>query len=202
MLRSLKGISGYKIRRSGENIGKIKDFYFHDDDWAISYLVGDIGLGYWKRREVLIPPSDLWGSADDKNRTFHLLFGEQLNKNFITADMHKPLSKENLLTTLVNHKEDIRLRSANKTMGYHIQANDSEFGHVQDFIVDDKIWKIQFILVAVRNGWPGKEVLIPRNHIKRIDWQSGKIHVDLSKKNIIARPDIDEVVAGKFEVLK
>ena len=43
MLRSLKDLRGYAIRASDGVIGKVDDFYFDDETWAIRYLVVDTG---------------------------------------------------------------------------------------------------------------------------------------------------------------
>jgi len=44
--------------------------------------------------------------------------------------------------------------------GYHIHATDGEIGHVEDFMVDDEIWAIRFLVVATRNWLPGKKVIL------------------------------------------
>ncbi len=52
---------------------------------------------------------------------------------------------------------DPNLRSIREVRDYHIQASDGEIGHVDDFIVDDKMWIIRYTVVDTRNWWPGKE---------------------------------------------
>ena len=43
MLRNVKDLRGYGIRASDSVIGKVDDFYFDDETWAIRYLVVDTG---------------------------------------------------------------------------------------------------------------------------------------------------------------
>ena len=50
------------------------------------------------------------------------------------------------------------LRSTNVVSGYHIQASDGEIGIVEDFIVDDEMWAIRYLIVGTRNWWPGARV--------------------------------------------
>jgi hypothetical protein len=55
MLRNIKDLRGYAIRAIDGVIGKVDDFYFGDDTWAIRYLVVDTGR-WLSGRKVLISP--------------------------------------------------------------------------------------------------------------------------------------------------
>ena len=68
MLRSLKILLGDTVVANDGDIGKVHDFYFHDDTWIIRYLVVD--TGHWlPGRKVLITPSAL-GKPDWDALTF------------------------------------------------------------------------------------------------------------------------------------
>jgi hypothetical protein len=43
MLRSIKQLYGDKLGASDSEIGQVKDFYFDDKHWAVSYVVADTG---------------------------------------------------------------------------------------------------------------------------------------------------------------
>jgi hypothetical protein len=43
MLNKAKTLKGYKLDSLDGEIGKVKEFYFDDQHWAIRYLVADIG---------------------------------------------------------------------------------------------------------------------------------------------------------------
>jgi hypothetical protein len=43
MLYKAKTLTGYKLETLSGEIGKVKDFYFSDQDWMIRYLVADTG---------------------------------------------------------------------------------------------------------------------------------------------------------------
>ena len=58
MLRSLKELYGNKLGASDGEIGRIKDVYFDDQNWAIRYLVADTGT-WLTDRKVLISPHSL-----------------------------------------------------------------------------------------------------------------------------------------------
>lgn len=75
---------------------------------------------------------------------------------------------------------DAHLRSTKAVNGYHIQAKDGAIGHISDFLMDDKDWSIQQLVVKT-GGWLfGAEVLIPANRIERIVNEELKVHVDMT----------------------
>ena len=55
MLRNVKDLRGYAIRATDGVIGRVDDFYFDDEGWAIRYLVVDTG-SWLSGRKVLISP--------------------------------------------------------------------------------------------------------------------------------------------------
>jgi len=75
--------------------------------------------------------------------------------------------------------DDLHLRSTERITGYHIHAADGDIGHINDFIMDDKTWKIKFIVVDTHNWFGGKKVLIGVAHISKIEWSENKIFLDI-----------------------
>jgi len=55
MLRSIKQLYGDELRATDGDIGRIKDFYFDDQNWAVRYVVVDTG-SWLSGRLVLISP--------------------------------------------------------------------------------------------------------------------------------------------------
>lgn len=76
-------------------------------------------------------------------------------------------------------------------MGYHIHAADGRVGHIEDFLVDDELWMIRYILVNTRDWLPGKSVLIAPNWIQTIEWAERKVTVDLTQEAIKTSPEFD-----------
>ena len=58
MLRSVKQLYGDKLGASDGEIGRVKDFYFEDQNWVVRYLVADTG-SWLSGRKVLISPHAL-----------------------------------------------------------------------------------------------------------------------------------------------
>jgi hypothetical protein len=84
---------------------------------------------------------------------------------------------------------DAHLRSTLDVTGHHIQAADSEIGHVEDFIIDDDTWSIRYLLVDTNNWLPGKRVLIAPQWIESVSWSESKVYVNLLKETIKHSPE-------------
>lgn len=87
---------------------------------------------------------------------------------------------------------DPTLRSMQHVRGYRIQVADGEIGHVEDFLIDDATWAIRYLLVATRNWWPGKKVLVSPLWIERVSWSESKVFVNLSLDAIRQSPEYTE----------
>lgn len=86
---------------------------------------------------------------------------------------------------------DPHLRSSREVIGYHIEARDGEIGHVEDLIVNDDDWLIQYLVVDTRNWLPGRKVLVSPTWAEEISWLERKVRVDLSKDTIENSPEFD-----------
>jgi len=87
---------------------------------------------------------------------------------------------------------DPHLRNTHEVSGYFIQAADGEIGHVEDFVIDDETWAIRYLVVATRNWWPGKKVLISPQWIERVSWTESKVFINLTREAIKQSPEFTE----------
>jgi hypothetical protein len=95
-----------------------------------------------------------------------------------------------VLKAAEGHDEgDPHLRSTREVTGYHIQARDGEIGHVEDFILSDETWDIQYVVVDTRNWLPGKKVLVAPKWVEAISWPTSKVHVDLLRETVENSPE-------------
>lgn len=88
-----------------------------------------------------------------------------------------------------NPDEDHHLRSTDAVTGYNIKAVDGEIGEVEDFIINDKTWTIDFIEVDTGNWFPGKKVLISPSWIKKIEWDTSTVNVILTEEQVKSSPE-------------
>ncbi len=81
------------------------------------------------------------------------------------------------------------LRSTDRVTGYNIKATDGEIGDVEDFIIDDNTWKIDFMLVDTGNWFPGKKVLISPRWIKEVNWEDSTVIVNATEEQVKNSPE-------------
>lgn len=98
---------------------------------------------------------------------------------------------------------DPHLRSVREVTGYHIQASDGRIGHVEDFVAEDDVWEIRYLVVDTRNWLPGRKVLIsPQWLVGPIDWAERTVKVFMTKLQIENSPlfDPEAPVNREYEV--
>jgi hypothetical protein len=180
MLRSIKELLGYKIEAADGAIGKVHDFFFDDEIWAIRYIVVDAG-SWLKDRKVLLVPS-VAGDPDWKTSTVPVRLTKEQVKDSPEIDTDKPVSrqaevelhkhfewtpywivsvpgvvppvpkeiKEEAKQEAQKERVDPHLRSVKEVAGYRVQATDGSVGHVEQFIADDTDWFIRYMVVDIR----------------------------------------------------
>lgn len=84
---------------------------------------------------------------------------------------------------------DPDLRSAQQVAGYSINSNDGTLGKVEDFIIDDSSWKIDWIVVNIGNWFAEKKVLISSKTIKEIKWQDSTVAINESAMQLKDSPE-------------
>jgi len=92
MKRSIKSLTGYGMRETDGDIGKVVDFYFDDISWTIRYLI--VKTGNWlSERKVLISPQSLQ-QPDWENKEFPVNLTQEQIKNSPDIDTDKPVSRQ------------------------------------------------------------------------------------------------------------
>lgn len=79
-----------------------------------------------------------------------------------------------------NKRADAHLRSTLAVKGYHLQATDGITGYVCDFLMDDKNWAINQLIVKTGHRFTGKEVQISVNKVTQISYDASKVFVNLT----------------------
>ena len=92
MLRSIKQIYGNKLGASDGEIGRVKDFYFDDQSWAVRYLVADTG-SWLTGRQVLLSPHSLGRLAQAGTVLRVNLTRKQIEES-PSIESHKPVSRQ------------------------------------------------------------------------------------------------------------
>ena len=90
---------------------------------------------------------------------------------------------------------DPHRRSVVEVIGYHIQALDGDIGHVENVLVDNEDWSLQYFVVDTSDWWCGKRVLIAMQAVKGVEWPAWHIHLDLSREQVRTSRVWDPLVA-------
>ena len=92
MLTIAETLKGYKLRSLDGEIGKVKEFYFDDQYWAIRYLVADTG-NWLKGRQVLISPYAL-GAANKEAQYITVDLTQKQIEDSPALNTDKPVSRQ------------------------------------------------------------------------------------------------------------
>ncbi|MHB1188898.1 PRC-barrel domain-containing protein [Thiobacillus sp.] len=229
--RRLDDLKAYALFARDGEVGKIERVYFDDNKWIVRYFVVHAG-GWLLGRDVLIAPRSVTGLDEDNKRIELDLRREQLENappisrerpvsQHYEIEFHRhygwppywetsefgmpmppiepPVAPP---TEPVSAPEDPHLRDSGEVLGYHLQAQDGELGHVNDLVLDDQDWSIRYFVVDTRTWWPGKKVLIAPTWIERVSWTDRAIFVDLGRELIRTAPayDPDQIIGHDDEV--
>jgi len=85
------------------------------------------------------------------------------------------------------------LHRLSRLRGCHIHAVDGEIGHVDDVLVDERTFAVQYLVVDTSNWIGGKWVAISPSAVKSVDWGKLRIVVDLSRDQIKSGPTLDSL---------
>lgn len=220
-LRSFKDLEGYRILATNGDIGKVCDFFFDDEFWALRYLVVDTGR-WLPSRKVLLLPSVLEKPNRSERRFAVVLTREQV-KNSPGVDTDKPVSRQHEIELHVYYgwpfywtasgtwpapmmpvplveppphetgeAGNPHLRSVREIIGYGVEARDSQVGQVEDFIADDETWTIRYLVVDTRDWLGGRKVLVSPEWITGpIRWADRTVKLIMTGENIKNSPEFD-----------
>jgi sporulation protein YlmC with PRC-barrel domain len=153
MLRSVSDLKQFIIAAADGSLGRVSDLYFDDRSWAVRYLVVEDGT-WLPNGRVFVPPDSVRRSD--------------------STTLRVALSKKQVKVNTMVNTGDAHLQPATAVMGYAIQAEDGEIGHVKDVLVDDKAWAIRYLVVDTEEWWGGKTVWVSPQWLTRVRWDESK----------------------------
>jgi hypothetical protein len=157
VLRSIGDLRRVRIAATDGELGRVHDLYFDDLNWTVRYLVVDTG-GFLQDRWGVVSPQSLRRSDTDPGTLRLPLTKTQFKAG---ADMHtQPGDIDPTSRGDAREGRKARLRAATTVVGYTLETEDGEVGHVEDFLVDDKAWAVRYLRVDTKDRWAGKSVLV------------------------------------------
>jgi hypothetical protein len=142
-------------------VGKVCDAYFDDGCWMIRYLAADTSntsVGH----EVLV----------DSRAVMHIDGGLR------TVWVSLPCARFDTVPS------DIRFRRVRTVLGYALITVDGHVGQIMDFIFDDEIWTLRYLVVQMGGWLGGRRVLVNADRVRRVDWKSGSVEVNQTRNQI------------------
>ena len=91
MLRSLKELVGYRVLAGDGRMGKVKDFYFSDEDWIVRYLV--VHTGFWVFGRNVLISVHLLGQPEWASQHFPVNLTQKQVQASPDVDLAKPVSR-------------------------------------------------------------------------------------------------------------
>lgn len=83
------------------------------------------------------------------------------------------------------------IRSLNDLHGYALHARDGDLGHVADVLIDDRTWRVRY-LVADTGGWlGGRQVLLDPAAVEMIDDDGRRVAVTLTRDQVEGSPPVE-----------
>lgn len=84
------------------------------------------------------------------------------------------------------------LRNVSEITGYTLLADDGEIGRCKDFLVEDEMWTIRYMVADTGKWLPGRKVLISPISLDVPIWKTKQFRVNLTKNKIENAPMLDE----------
>jgi hypothetical protein len=83
------------------------------------------------------------------------------------------------------------LRDSQDLLNFSVEATDGDIGRVKDLYFDDEAWVVRYFVVATGAWLLGRRVLIAPAAVTLPVWESKRLPVELTRRQIRTSPDID-----------
>jgi hypothetical protein len=198
-------------------IGRIYDLQVDDRHWTVSDIL--VSVGHWLTdRLVIIHPSAVVKTDRSHQKVEVTLTTDQIADAPSVAS-HPAVSRQHRvapyhylgLPLVVGElgpwnpafavagvverdpaqprQRDFHLRSLRDLRHYGIEASEAEAGHVEDWLVDVRGWRVSYAVVRIAGGLSRKHVLVPVLRLGPISWGARVIYTDLPRDAIIHAPN-------------
>jgi hypothetical protein len=83
------------------------------------------------------------------------------------------------------------LRSVNEITGYILEASDGEIGRCKDFLFDDRLWTVRYMVADTGKWLPGRKVLISPVVLEEPGWRGCHFPVKLTRQQVEDNPPLE-----------
>jgi sporulation protein YlmC with PRC-barrel domain len=111
------------------------------------------------------------------------------------GDIH-PWLPLNLPVTAMEKKQmrniekhwDRHLHSTKEILHYHVRTSSEDIGQLQDILIDDSRWKIEFLVIKSSDGPVKQASIVASRWIKEINWAKRNVLIDISQNGVVQNP--------------
>jgi hypothetical protein len=98
--------------------------------------------------------------------------------------------------------ESTMVRALSQWMDYVLAARDGEMGKCKDFLVDDLLWIVRYLVVDTGKWLPGRKVLVSPHQLGDADSETRRLLVRLTREEIESSPALEEAksVSREYEI--
>src|SRR2546427_13277544 len=82
-------------------------------------------------------------------------------------------------------------RLISELKGYGIGAKDGDIGAVNDFLFDDELWTVRYLVADTAKWLPGRRVLITPIAIGHVEPREKRVTGTLTREQVENSPDLD-----------
>lgn len=107
------------------------------------------------------------------------------------ADLER--KQERLVSVSGGPGKESHLRSANRMIGYRIQARGDDAGKLSDLLAQISDWDLHYLVVDTGGLLPGKKVILSPQWVQAIDSSNARIQVNLDKETVHKSPELNEM---------
>ena len=149
MLRRLNDLRQFTISATDGILGDVRDGYFDKRNWTVPYVV--VQSPEVPARRMLIDSASLEVSAS--HPILHRV------ERGVEQGVERT-TKEIAAETGVDETGDPHLRALSALIGYTVESEEGEIGHVDDLLIDDRTWAIRYLVVNAEKWCPDKHVWV------------------------------------------
>ena len=207
MLQSLQHLSGFKLHATDGDIGSVQEWYFDDFEWTIRYLVVDTGnwlihrkvlvppyafegidrsekiirLNISKQQVEDSPPIETHQTVSRQREQEYFQhfgwpwYGAAIWEGAVMPMTPMPGAQPEKVAT--SPPEDVHLRSAQEVKGYRLRADNETVGRLEDYLVEDSKWFIQYLVVSLTGTKPAHHTLMLPGWVDRLSWRHGEVRL-------------------------
>ena len=222
MVTCFQNLQGEQLTATDGAIGNIRDFYFDDQQWTVSYLI--VELSNWLSSRNVLIPAELLGNVDPQSKTVKAQVSRTQVKQSAPVALKKPVSEQRreqqnrrtkLYLVSIPSASKISQTAHNRMMGsadshlrsgaelqsdYWVLGKDGDIGPIHDFVMDDQQWTVRYIMVNVGWWFSAKLVLVPPRFVDRISFNQGAVATSLPAEVALNAPPYDAVTSfSEFE---